>query len=159
MLSRERFYCHKTYWSTGFQDQPSEGTLLHLAHKLSDVAFVTHTKTLSLTLITFKIVTLTCQCDDKQRPKHESTLTGAWWEEDLLDTTEALHELPVQFKSNIGKKKKRKKNRFNIRLFFPYDKFILTGHTFFSRWHLTFVKEASPLDAGHKSSRSKPHKV
>lgn len=58
-------------------------------------------------LIAFKIVTLTHQCDDKQRPKHESTLTGAWWEEDLLDATEPLHELPVQFKSNIEKEKEQ----------------------------------------------------
>lgn len=74
-------------------------------------------------------MTLTGQCDDKQRPKHERTLTGAGWEEDLLDSTEPLHELPVQFKSNIG----GGKNRFQISLILPFGKYILTGHTFFSR--------------------------
>lgn len=58
-------------------------------------------------------MTLTGQCDDKQRPKHERTLTGAWWEEDLLDSTEPLHELPVQFKSNIGGGGKQVSNQFN----------------------------------------------
>lgn len=52
-----------------------------------------------------QIATLTRQCDDKQRPEHESTPTGAWWEEDLLDTAEPLHEPPVQFKPNIGQGK------------------------------------------------------
>lgn len=54
-----------------------------------------------------KNVPLTRQRDHKQRPKHERALTGAWREKDLLDSAEALHELPVQFKPNIGKEKEQ----------------------------------------------------
>lgn len=112
-----------------------------------------HTKKTCLTLTALKTGTLTRQCDDEQRPKHESTLAGAWWEEDLLDTTEPLHELPVQFQSDIEKEIEQ----VIIRLILPFEKYSLTLHTVFSHWQLTFAEEASALDAGDKFSRLKRH--
>lgn len=39
--------------------------------------------------------TVTCQGDSKQRPEHQSTLTGPWWEQDPLDAAEPLNKPPV----------------------------------------------------------------
>lgn len=73
-------------------------------------------------------------------------MRALWLVHDGKRTFWILQNRSTNLQSNLNLTLDNEKYRFKLRLILPFGKYVRTGHTFFSRRHLTLAKEASAGD-------------